>query len=91
MIKQITVILSSRHGFLDNLLVDFVAHLHAVLQVLVVVCVGAACFDVLVDGVDLRFVGDQPFLNLVQLVVDLGLHQLILFGVVFHAVVGDLL
>ena len=38
---------------LYDLLVNLVAQLHAVLQVLMVVGVGAACLDILVDRIDL--------------------------------------
>jgi len=47
---------SRSHGLLDDLLVDVVAQLHAVLQVLVVICVRASRLNVLVNRVYLRLV-----------------------------------
>jgi len=46
---------------------------------------------VLLDGVDLRLILDQLLLDVVQAVVDLGLENLVLLGVVLHRVVRNLL
>lgn len=48
-------------------------------------------FDVLLDSVDLRLVGDKTFLLLVQPVVDVALQDLVLSSVMLHRVVGRLL
>lgn len=82
---------SRAHGLFNDLLVDVVAQLHAVLQVRVVVRVCTARLNILIDCIDLRLVGNQPLFDLVQPIVNIALVELILFGVVFHAVVGDLL
>jgi len=66
-------------------------HLHAVLQVGVVVSVGTSSFNELVDGVDLGFVTNKALLNLVEALEDITLEQLVLLGVVLHVVVGNLL
>jgi hypothetical protein len=77
-------------GFLDELLVDVMAHLHAVLEVGVVVSVGTSSFNELVDGVDLGLVTNEALLNLVKALEDVALEQLVLLCVVLHVVVGYL-
>jgi len=79
------------HRFLDDLVVNILAELHAVLEILVVVGVGTARFNVLVDSVDLRFVSNEALLDLVQTAVDFTLVQLILLSIVLHAVICHLL
>ncbi len=76
---------------LDEVEVDLVAEGHAVLEGALVVRLGALGLDVLLDRVDLRLVLDQLLLYVIQTVVDVALQDLILFGVVFHGVIGHLL
>lgn len=58
---------------------------------MLVVCFGTLCFNVLLDGVNLTLIVDQFLLNVIQLVVDIGLCNLIPLGVVLHLLVSDLL
>jgi len=76
---------------LDEVEVDLVAEGHAVLEGTLVVRLGTLGLDVLLDRVDLRLVLDQLLLYVIQTVVDVALQDLILFGVVFHGVIGHLL
>lgn len=56
-----------------------------------VVALGAFGFDVLLNRVDLAFISDEPFLDFVELVVDVALQNLVLTGVVSHGMVRSLL
>ena len=76
---------------LDDIRVDVRAHLHAGLEVGLVVALRSLGLDVLLDGVDLRFIPDQTLLDLVEPVVNVRLEDLVLPGVVPHAVVSGLL
>jgi hypothetical protein len=78
-------------ALLDEVEVDLVAEAHAVLEGALVVALRALRLDVLLDRVDLRLVLYQLFLDVVQPVVDIGLEDLVLLGVVLHGVVGHLL
>jgi len=56
-----------------------------------VVLLSALCLDVLLNGVDLRLIGYQSLLLLVESVVDVALKNLVLARVMFHRVVSCLL
>lgn len=56
-----------------------------------VVSVRTSSLNELVDGVDLRLVSNEALLNLVKALEDVTLEQLVLFGVVLHVVVRNLL
>jgi hypothetical protein len=58
---------------------------------MLVVCFRTLCFNVLLDGVNLTLIVDQFLLDVIQLVVDIGLSDLIPLGVVLHLLVSDLL
>lgn len=79
------------HASLDEVHVDLGAHLHAVLELVLVVALCSLRLDVLLDCVDLRLVLDQLLLDVVQPVVDLVSQDLVLLGVVLHRVVSNLL
>jgi hypothetical protein len=53
------------HASLDKVHVDFGTELHAVLELVLVVGLGALRLNVLLDGVDLRLVLNQLLLNVV--------------------------
>jgi len=48
-------------------------------------------FNVLLNGIDLGLVLNELLLNIVEAVVDFTLQDLVLFSVMLHVVVGDLL
>jgi hypothetical protein len=52
---------------------------------------GTLGFDVLLNGVDLRLVGDEALLGLVEPVVNVALDDLVFASIVAHCVVGRLL
>ena len=79
------------HASLDEIHVDLGAHLHAVLELVLVVALCSLGLDVLLDGVDLGLVLDQLLLDVVESVVDLVAEDLVLLGVVLHGVVSHLL
>lgn len=72
------------HASLDEIHVDLRAHLHAVLELVLVVALGSLGLDVLLDGVDLRLVLDQLLLDVVQSVVNLVSKDLVLLRIVLH-------
>lgn len=83
----------SRHGHasFDEVHVDLRAQLHAVAELLLVVCFSTLGLDVLLDGIDLGLVLNEFLLDVVQSIVDLTLQDLVLLRVVLHLVVGNLL
>ena len=78
-------------ALLNDFGVDLSDQLHALLEVVLVVLLGTLRFDVLLDRVDLAFVGYQSLLLLVQPVVDVRRENLVLARVVLHRVVRRLL
>ena len=60
------------------------------MEVCLVVLLSALSLDVLLDGVDLRLVGYQSLLLLIESVVDVALKNLVLARVVLHRVVSRL-
>jgi len=89
--KHISILSGKTHASLNKVHVDLCAKLHAVLELMLVVGLSTLRLNVLLNGIDLRLVLNQFFLNVVQTVVDLRLENLILFGIVSHTVVSHLL
>lgn len=79
------------HRLLNDFLVDVVAKLHAILCVTVVVCVSWTSFNVLVNSIDLRFIRNKAFFNLIKSVVNVRLEKLVFASVMLHAMVSHLL
>ena len=76
---------------LDDLGVDVLAELHALLELRLIVRLSALRFNVLLNSVNLRLVHDQLLLNVIELVVDVTLQDKVLLGVMTHGVVRGLL
>ena len=79
------------HAPFDEIHIDLRTELHAVLELVLVIGLGALGLDVLLDGIDLRLVLNQLLLNVIQSVVDFRLQDLVLLGIVPHRVVSHLL
>ena len=79
------------HASLDEVHVDVTTQLHAVLELLLIVGLGALGLNVLLDGIDLALVVNQLLLDVVQSIVDVGLQNLVLLRVVLHLMICDLL
>ena len=82
---------SHLHASLDEVHVDVTTQLHAVLELLLIVGLGALGLNVLLDGIDLALVVNQLLLDVVQSIVDVGLQNLVLLRVVLHLMICDLL
>ena len=83
----------SRHGHasLDQVHVNLLAQLHAVRELLLVVCLSSLRLDVLLDSVDLRLVLDELLLDVIEHVVNGTLQNLVLLRIVLHLVISNLL
>lgn len=79
------------HASLNEVQVYLFTNLHAVLELVLVIGLGALGLDVLLDGVDLRLILDQLLLDVVQPVVDLVTKDLILLRIVLNGVQTNLL
>ena len=91
LLSPCTYLYSSRKCLLDDLRVDLPTEVDTLLELSLVVRLFTLRFDVLLDGVDLRFVHDQLLLDVIQSIVDVILQDEVLGGVMAHGVVGRLL
>lgn len=78
------------HASLDKIHVDVTTQLHAVLELLLIVGLGALRLNVLLDSINLALVVDQLLLDVIQSVVDVRLQNLVLLRVVLHLMVSYL-
>lgn len=76
---------------LQKIHIDFLAQLHAVLELMLVVALSTLGFNILLDTVNSRLVLNELFLDVVEAVVYFTLQDLIFLGVVLHGVEGYLL
>lgn len=79
------------HASLNEVQVYLFTNLHAFLELVLVIGLSALGLDVLLNGVDLRFVLDQLLLDVVQPVVNLVTKDLILLRIVLNGVQTNLL
>jgi hypothetical protein len=82
---------SKAKASLHEVHVDFLANVHAVLELVLVIALRSLCLNVLLDCINLRLVLNEFLFDVVKSVVNIALQNLVLLGIMLHRVEGHLL